>query len=172
LLGKIFKVRVTSYILKVSYSNEILKCEILNYRRMASSIRPEHSHATCRCRHARGSLWSHAYFINRIACSCGSFIHNTLLELANVKLNCKYLISSIWPKPMQELVEKYIKLGPVSFYILYCLLIILTACSFISNEFQHNQNCIRWFFICFVMWFYTLLISLPWTLLLLAGTGF
>ncbi len=42
---------------------------------------------------------------------------SALLELANVKLNCKYLISSIWPKPMQELVEKYIKLGPVLFYI-------------------------------------------------------
>ncbi len=42
----------------------------------------------------------------------------TRLELANVKLNCKYLISSIWPKPMQELVEKYLKLGPVLFYIL------------------------------------------------------
>jgi hypothetical protein len=42
----------------------------------------------------------------------------TLLELANVKLNCKYLYSSILPKLKQELVEKYIKLGPVLFHIL------------------------------------------------------
>ena len=42
----------------------------------------------------------------------------TLLELANVKLNCKYLVSSIWPKLKQELVEKYIKLGPVLFHII------------------------------------------------------
>ena len=41
-----------------------------------------------------------------------------LLELANVKLNCKYLVSSIWPKLKQELVEKYIKLGPVLFHII------------------------------------------------------
>jgi hypothetical protein len=42
----------------------------------------------------------------------------SLLELANVKLNCKYLVSSIWPKLKQELVEKYIKLGPVLFHII------------------------------------------------------
>jgi hypothetical protein len=42
----------------------------------------------------------------------------TLLELANVKLNCKYWISSIWPKLKQELVEKYKKLGPVLFHII------------------------------------------------------
>ena len=41
----------------------------------------------------------------------------TLLELANVKLNCKYLISSILPRRKQELVEKYIKLGPVLFQL-------------------------------------------------------
>jgi hypothetical protein len=50
--------------------------------------------------------------------STGLQASSTLLELANVKLNFKYLISSICPKPMQELVEKYIKLGPVLFYIL------------------------------------------------------
>ena len=43
---------------------------------------------------------------------------HTLLELANVKLNCKYLVSSIWLKLKQELVEKYIKLGPVLFHII------------------------------------------------------
>ncbi len=80
-----------------------------------------------------------------------------LLELANVKLNCKYLISSIWPKLKQELVEKYIKLGPVLFHIIYCLLIISVVHCFILNEVQHNLNCILWFFICYVMWFYT-----PW----------
>jgi hypothetical protein len=42
----------------------------------------------------------------------------SLLELANVKLNSKYLISSIWPKLKQELVEKYITLGPVLFHII------------------------------------------------------
>jgi|LakMenE18May11ns_1017448.scaffolds.fasta_scaffold9919276_1 hypothetical protein len=81
----------------------------------------------------------------------------TLLELANVKLNCEYLISSSWPKLMQGLVEKYIKLGPVLFHIVH-LLIISVAPSFISNEVQHNLNCILWFFICFEMWFYT-----PWS---------
>jgi hypothetical protein len=45
-------------------------------------------------------------------------LYITLLELANVKLNCKYLVSSIWPKLKQELVEKYIKLGPVLFHII------------------------------------------------------
>jgi hypothetical protein len=43
---------------------------------------------------------------------------STLLELDNVKLNCNYLISSIWPKLKQELVEKYIKLGTVLFHII------------------------------------------------------
>ncbi len=42
----------------------------------------------------------------------------SLLELANVKLNCKYLISSTWPNPKQELVEKYIKFYPVFFHII------------------------------------------------------
>jgi hypothetical protein len=51
---------------------------------------------------------------------------------------------------MQELVEKYIKLGPVLFHIVH-LLIISVAPSFISNEVQHNLNCILWFFICFEM---------------------
>jgi hypothetical protein len=45
-------------------------------------------------------------------------IYCTLLELANVKLNCKYLISSTWPKSKQELVEKYIKFYPVFFHII------------------------------------------------------
>jgi hypothetical protein len=48
---------------------------------------------------------------------------------------------------MQELVEKYIKLGPVLFHIIQCLLIISIAHSFISNEVQHNRNCILWFLI-------------------------
>jgi hypothetical protein len=47
-----------------------------------------------------------------------SYLTLTLLELANVKLNFKYLISSIWPKLKQELVEKYIKLGPVLYNII------------------------------------------------------
>jgi hypothetical protein len=84
-------------------------------------------------------------------------VTGSLLELANVKLNCKYLISSIWPRLKQELVEKYIKLGPVLFHIIQCLLIISILHSFISNEVHHNLNYILWFFICHVMWFYT-----PW----------
>ncbi len=54
-------------------------------------------------------------FIN---CCPTTVLYSTMLELANVKQNCKYLISSIWPRLKQELVEKYIKLGPVLFHII------------------------------------------------------